>query len=305
MPTITLKLLHIEDNDGDARMVQRSLAKEFEDGCDIVRAGSLKEGLEKLEAQPFDVVLLNMNFTETGSVGDIRAIQKINPDVPIVILSGKDDADFALKAVRSGAQEYLVKSHSSSRLLGLAVRSSIERKGYERFLYQQVHYDELTGLPNRRMFLDYLKPWLIRAQRWKQNQALMLMDINGFKHLNDALGHHVGDLVLQQVAARLKVGLRASDMLARYAGDEFVVHLDSEGVITPEICEMVALKVIDLFREPIIDGSRHIATGVSIGIAFYPEHGKNALELIQSADKAMYHAKRLKMGYSFAEDTTA
>jgi diguanylate cyclase (GGDEF)-like protein len=301
MPKPLLTLLHVEDDDGDAKFVQRAFAKEFEkDGCEITRVGSLSAAIQKLKKMSFDAILLDLNLNDIKGLSNVRAIKEENAELPIVVLSGYDDNETALSAVRQGAQEYMVKGHSNSRMLGLAVLSSIERKIYERHLFKQANHDELTGLPNRRMFLEYMERGIIRANRWKRIETLMFLDVNGFKNVNDTLGHDIGDRLLEKIAARLKVGLRASDMLARYGGDEFVVHLDADAHTSKETCTHVAEKIIAMFNDPISAGNHDIRTGVSIGIAFYPEHGKDIAELIKSADHAMYQAKKSDAHIAFA-----
>lgn len=296
-----LQLLHVEDDDGDAKLLQRTFAEEFDkDSYEIERVSSLREALQALRHKEYHAVLLDLGLNDANGLDGLNAIKEDNPDLPVVILSGYNDSDTALKAVRGGAQEYVVKSHSSSRMLALSVLSSIERKRYERHLFRLANHDALTGLPNRRMFLEYIRRWLLRAERWQRTEAVMFMDVNGFKKVNDSLGHDVGDELLIQIAARLKVGLRASDMLARYGGDEFVVHLDMGAEVDRASCGQLADKIARIFSDPIQIGENEISTGMSIGIAFYPDDGKDAAELIRQADEAMYVAKRRQESYAFA-----
>lgn len=296
-----LRLLHVEDDDGDAKSLQRAFAKEFErSSCRIERVYSLTEALQALRHGVFNAVLLDLGLSDTSELEGLNAIKEENPELPVVILSGHNDNDTALRAVRAGAQEYVVKAHSNSRMLALSVLSSIERKRHERHLFRLANHDALTGLPNRRMFLEYIRRWLLRAERWQRTEAVMFIDVNGFKTVNDSLGHDIGDELLIQIAARLKLGLRASDMLARYGGDEFVVHLDMGAEIDRASCAQLAEKVCRLFADPVDIGGNAIATGVSIGIAFYPDNGRDAAELIQKADDAMYAAKRRRTGFAFA-----
>jgi diguanylate cyclase (GGDEF)-like protein len=295
-----LKVLHVEDDDGDAKHVQRALAKEFDSKCVVVRVSSLNEAVRKLKESLFNAVLLDLNLTDVCGLANVRAVKEADPELPIVVLSGHDDKELALDALRQGAQEYLVKGHADSRVVCLAVLSSIERKAYERKLFQQANFDELTGLPNRRMFFDYMERWLVRAQRWKRTEAVLFLDIDGFKKVNDTLGHDVGDDLLREVARRLKMGLRASDMLARLGGDEFVIHVDGDGQITRPACSTIAEKITENVTAPVVIGNHTIGIGLSVGIAFYPEHGRDVASLMQSADKAMYEAKRRRTGHCFA-----
>lgn len=301
LPATQLQLLHVEDDDGDAKLLERTFAQEFEkDSYKIHRVSSLHDALNALRHSEFHAVLLDLMLHDANGLDALNAIKEDHPDLPVIILSGHNDSDTALKAVRGGAQEYVVKAHSSSRMLALTVLSSIERKRYERHLFRLANHDALTGLPNRRMFLEYIKRWLLRAERWQRTEAIMFIDVNGFKKVNDSLGHDIGDELLVQIAARLKIGLRASDMLARYGGDEFIVHLDLGAEVDRESCQQVAEKISNLFNAPIQLAGNEIATGLSIGIAFYPDDGKDLAELIQKADEAMYVAKRLGIKFAFA-----
>lgn len=294
------RILHVEDDDGDAMQVLRDCKKEFGiDNFKLVRVDSIERALLELNTSKFDVVLLDLNLGDGRGIENIQAIKEKEPDLPIVVLSGHDDTETALLAVRNGAQEYIIKAINNSRQLGLAVLASIERKAYERHLYHLANHDELTGLPNRRAFNDYLKPWLIRASRWDRTETVMSMDVNGFKQINDTLGHDVGDLLLKKIAAVLRSGLRASDMLARYAGDEFVVHLDAASKDTKWISQQVAEKINQLFEQPIIIDGNEINTSVSIGIASFPNDGADVSSLIHCADLAMYQSKTEGKSYSF------
>jgi diguanylate cyclase (GGDEF)-like protein len=301
MPEPKLRLLHVENDDMEAELFRQLLTKEFgEHSCDIVHVESMRDALKILKESPFNVIVLDLDLTNTQGIDNVRMIKEEDPDMPIVVLSGHDDSKIALSAIKSGAQDYVIKGHSNSRMLGLAVLSSIERKAYERRLFKQANHDELTGLPNRRMFLEHMQRWIIRANRWKHTEAIMFLDVNGFKKINDTLGHDVGDRLLEQIGSRLQAGVRASDMLARYGGDEFVIHLDLDAKVSREMCAECAEKIVSMFHEPIIIEDRHsIQTSISIGIAFYPEDGRDTAELIKNADDAMYQAKKAKKDYSF------
>ncbi len=296
-----LRFLHVEDDDGDAKILQRAFSKYFA-GADyfIQRAKSLREAMSDLQREAYDAVLLDLGLEDAVGLIAFNAIKEANPDLPIVIFSGHEDNEIALEAVRGGAQEFVVKGDGSSRMLALSVLSSIERKKYERHLFKLANHDALTGLPNRRMFQEHIKHWLTRAERWQRTEAIMFIDVDGFKKVNDTLGHDVGDELLSQIAARLTLGLRASDMLARYAGDEFIVHLDMGATVSDDICAQVAKKIVGLFVDPICIGGHEIHTGVSIGIAFFPKNGRDPIELFRKADEAMYRAKHLQEKFAFA-----
>ncbi|WP_148301757.1 diguanylate cyclase domain-containing protein [Sneathiella glossodoripedis] len=297
-----LSLLHVEDDDGDAKEVMRSCRQEFgAQNLDLTRVVSLTEAKAALKERRFDAVLLDLNLGDASGLENVRAIKIENPDVPIVVLSGQDSTDTALEAVQYGAQEYLVKGHSNSRILGLIIRSSIERKAYERQLFRMATQDELTGLPNRRYFKEYMQQCIPRATRWNRTECILFMDVNGFKSVNDTYGHDVGDLLLKQVAASLRSGLRMSDMLARYAGDEFVAHLDTGATNAKEASVSVISNIEDQFRRAFTIDGNDIKTGLSIGVAFFPDHGRDTEALIKSADKAMYKAKQAGISHAIAD----
>ncbi|MCI5050622.1 MAG: GGDEF domain-containing protein [Rickettsiales bacterium] len=181
---------------------------------------------------------------------------------------------------------------------GLALLSSIERKAHERHLFKLANSDELTGLCNRRMFVEYLKRQLLRAQRWERKEAILFIDIDKFKSVNDELGHDVGDELLVQVANRLKVALRSTDVIAHYGGDEFVIHLDASAKFLDDIIATVTRKIREAFEKPINIAGNKIFVELSCGVAICPDHGKSFEAIMRAADHAMYEAKKVK-GISF------
>lgn len=172
------------------------------------------------------------------------------------------------------------------------IATVIERQQMQVRLQYMAQYDQLTALPNRGFLHDRLNVALAAARRDHGQLSLLYLDLDKFKQVNDTLGHGIGDLLLQEVAARLKLCVRESDTVARVGGDEFVVLL--RGTSLSEYVARVAEKMRDAFHHPfILDGhSLHIVP--SIGIALYPEHGEDERQLLEHADKAMYFAKNIK-----------
>jgi diguanylate cyclase (GGDEF)-like protein len=150
--------------------------------------------------------------------------------------------------------------------------------------------DPLTGLMNRASFDSALQVTIGRAARAQSPAAVLFMDLDGFKAVNDQRGHPVGDSLLKEVASRIMACVREDDLLARYGGDEFVVLL--EHVSDPEVVHGVALRVIDALSRPFTGGDISVRLSVSIGVALFPEHGTCADELLARADAVMYEAKR-------------
>lgn len=198
--------------------------------------------------------------------------------------------------------------HESSRPVPVEVRAGPTRGGHvvrladatDRLrrrarMEELVWQDPLTGLPNRRLLQDRAGQALVQAERHRQPLALMLLDLDRFKEVNDTLGHKVGDLLLRQVAERLARPLRRSDTLARLGGDEFAVLLAPPTGL--ETACRVAERLVEQLVEPfIVDGSR-LEVGVSIGVALHPDHGADLDTLLQQADASMYKAKRERLGF--------
>ena len=162
-------------------------------------------------------------------------------------------------------------------------------RGAERYRHLAYH-DMLTGLPNRRLFSDRLEQAIARARRKGHRVAVMLLDLDDFKIINDTHGHSTGDEVLIAISHRLRQAVRESDTVARLGGDEFVVLLPE--TLHVEDAATVAQKIIETVREPVAIGNRQYFLGVSIGLALFPDHASNAERLLQQADIAMYIAKR-------------
>ncbi len=170
----------------------------------------------------------------------------------------------------------------------LVFQDITERKNAQEKLVQLARYDSLTGLANRALFIDLLNQSVSRSRRAKKNLALLFLDLDRFKHVNDILGHDTGDLLLKEVASRLVTCIREGDTISRLGGDEFTILLESvlarEGAI-------VAQKIIDAMSVPFNVQGQEIFMGISIGIATYPDFATDPENLLKCADMAMYHAK--------------
>jgi diguanylate cyclase (GGDEF)-like protein len=179
----------------------------------------------------------------------------------------------------------------SGNVIGLVgiTREINEMRQTEAALQHLVTHDTLTDLPNRFLMVDRLNQLLFRARRSSAVFAVLFMDIDGFKDVNDSYGHEFGDLLLRAFAQRLAKSVRQSDTVARIGGDEFVIILDPAQQIR---ADTVALKVLHLLAKPLTLEKHRIEVTVSIGISFYPENGADTETLLRAADYAMYLAKR-------------
>jgi len=180
------------------------------------------------------------------------------------------------------------EKHSGIRTL---IRDITEPKKAVETIRRLAYHDSLTGLPNRLLFKDRLNMAINIAKRNKQYLAVMMLDLDKFKDVNDTLGHHIGDRLLQDVGERLSVSLRKGDTIARMGGDEFLILLPEIKKI--ENSTMLARKVVDAFQNPFVIDGHKINITTSVGIAIYPENSEDADTLVKNADIAMYKAKDL------------
>ncbi len=180
------------------------------------------------------------------------------------------------------------------------IENTTVRKVQEEALEHLALHDTLTGLPNRTLLGDRLRQALLTSQREREGLALLIMDLDRFKEVNDSLGHHWGDMLLQQAAARLRESLRESDTVARLGGDEFAIILP--GVDEHELVERMARKLLEALDRPFVIEGRLLRVGASVGAAVSPAHGEDVSTLIRHADSAMYAAKRGGSGFALYSD---
>jgi len=165
-----------------------------------------------------------------------------------------------------------------------------ERKRAEQDLRYLANYDPLTGLPNRSLFIERLVAAIDRATHEETRVAVLFLDLDHFKHVNDSMGHSCGDLLLRVVGERLRAALRENDTVARLGGDEFTILV--EGLRTQTEAERLAQKVIDALATPLdVEGARELVVTPSIGISLFPDHARGPMNLLKFADTAMYQAK--------------
>ncbi|MCK4708967.1 MAG: diguanylate cyclase, partial [Gammaproteobacteria bacterium] len=160
----------------------------------------------------------------------------------------------------------------------------------EQSLHHLAHHDMLTGLPNRLLMIDRLQQSIKRSERSKEGLAIMFIDLDHFKEINDSLGHSIGDQLLQVVATRLKGLIRNEDTAARLGGDEFTIIL--EQLENRQFASSLAQKLVQAFEQPLKLPGRDIVITLSIGISLFPEHGRDSETLLRNADSAMYRAKK-------------
>ena len=297
-----MRVLLVEDSVADARFVRETLFETDRNGFDLVHVRRLSEALARLSSESFDAVLLDLGLPDARGLEALSPVRDAVPDVPVVVLSGLSDEDVAVEAVQSGAQDYLLKGQGDGGLIARSLRYAVERKRAEQHIHHLATHDGLTGLPNRRLLLDRLGQALASTRREKRLLALLFLDLDGFKAVNDTFGHAIGDQVLQDVASRLSACVRESDTVARLGGDEFTIVLQE--ISHPQDANRFAAKILEAFEAPFSLRGHHHRVSASIGIGLYPNDGESPEALMRAADLAMYRAKqRGSAHYEFHSDS--
>ena len=255
----------------------------------ITRAARISDALSALRNDRFDVVLLDLHLPDGSGVECVEKVQQADTLMPIVVLSGHGDEDYAVEILNRGVQDYLVKWEGDGRIILRAIRYAIERKRADVKLNYLARYDALTGIPNRQYLRDQLERATTRALRSHTKVALLLLDLDRFKTVNDTLGHEFGDVLLRAVVQRLSSSVRKGDLLARLGGDEFAVLLEDVG--GPLDLEAIAGSIVGGFQEPFHVGGRQISVTASVGITVCPVDSADPQALLNNADIAMYQAK--------------
>ena len=309
----------------DEPVLRLLLQKAMEaDGFHVTTADCGKAALEVLRQQQPDLLLLDVMMPDMDGFA-VCAELRTRPEtahLPIVMLTALSDHDSIQKAYQAGATDFLTKpinfsilSHRLNYILR-AKRTADKLRASEQQVRKLAFYDEITGLPNRSLLSDRLEQILKEAKRHQRQFAVLFLDLDQFKRVNDTLGHDAGDELLREVAQRLKACVRSSDVIAhecgdsqvkelsksnlvaRLGGDEFVVVL--EEIHNAKDAAIVARRISAALSKPIRLKLSEVRVGCSIGMSVYPLDGEQSSDLLKNADAAMYHVKsRGRNGYEF------
>ena len=413
MKKSTLHVLAIEDSIDDADLVRIMLNRVRDPAFTVVNAQRLSDGLQCLREQTFDVVLLDLGLPDSVGTGAVRDVRKVCPEVPLIVLSGLDDEEVAVKTLQMDVQDYLTKGQFDGNLLVRSIRYARERKrvimelqasearfrrlsesgvigivyfdingrisdgndtllamiGYSRDelekglvrwdgllppewrpnmikvarefiatgriapyeteylgrdgsrrwglfgaakiegkadgiafivditerkkleeeIRSMANHDSLTGLPNRRLFMELIRYGLAEAHRNRKKIGFLFLDLDRFKGVNDAFGHEAGDDLLKTVAERLRTAVRQADTVARIGGDEFSILL-TDIECPADIIEIVR-KILVVLRETCVIAGKEFHITTSMGISIYPDDSDDIATLFRYADIALYRAK--------------
>ena len=247
-----------------------------------------------------DVILLDLVMPEVTGFDILEQLQSDESlaYIPVIVLTSSDDSETKLQCLQFGAADFLAKPVDSSELV-LRLRNTVRAKAYQDHL---VYYDSLTGLPNRRRFAELLELALDHAERTGEGGAILHMDLDHFKKINDTLGHSAGDELLKQASQRLERRIRDGDSLgrlydigervsmSRLGGDEFTILLPDMG--HEQSAAYLARRILDAMTVPFEINGNELFVTPSIGISIFPEDGKDVDTLLKHADIAMYQAKQ-------------
>ncbi|HRH77152.1 MAG TPA: EAL domain-containing protein [Cellvibrionaceae bacterium] len=292
-----MRLLLIDDDELDRLAVIRALKKSTTPH-EICECANAADGLRMSACENFDVILLDYRLPDMDGLAVLRQLRSGNfAEVAVVMLSSIEDDAVAEQCFEAGAQDFMLKDEVNGRRLIRAVRQAKQRYEIERALQNShdqlrilAERDPLTGLSNRRGFDLALKAAIAHAKRTHESIALVLIDLDDFKTVNDTLGHEAGDKLLVELSVRLREMVRDSDFICRLGGDEFLILATS--VQKEEQIALLVERLNDALHNPIKINGTDILITASIGVALLGQRADNADELFKCADIAMYRAKQ-------------
>jgi len=290
MESSQVRVLLVNPREEDCLSTKKLLSDARDQQFVLEWVSGYEDALEAIRRNAHDVYLLDYELGERSGLDLIREAMYNGCKAPLIMLTDQADYGVDTEAIKAGAADSLVKDQINSTLLERSIRYAIERKRTDERMAFLAQYDSLTGLANRSLFKELLALALARAERNGKHVALMFLDLDRFKIINDSLGHDGGDQVLKVVAERLRSRMRKSDTVARLGGDEFTVIL--EGIGTVQDATNVAQELLQIVAQPIMVQDQELFVTPSIGIAIHPQYGKDSDTLIKNADMAMYRAKR-------------
>lgn len=288
-----IKILVVDDSEDVFEGI-----KLFLEGQDLINlswAGNFKDSFIMLDQEHFDMIFLDHILNDGTSLEYLRKVDEEGIETPVIVVTEFGDEMLATKVMQMGAYEYLPKSRINSESLARVINNTLERASLRRDV-EKAHakmaemstVDGLTQLYNRRYFIEVLEGEFERASRYETEMALIMMDLDYFKKVNDTYGHQAGDMVLSDVGNRLRNHVRKSDLACRYGGEEFAV-------ILPNVTKDTIFPAYERFREMISKqsfeyDSNQFNITVSFGIAFSND-AESANDLLAHADQALYQAK--------------
>ncbi len=320
------RLLVVDDIADNRIILSRRLVRR---GFEVVEAQGGRAALELIAQQPFDLVLLDIMMPDMDGIEVLKTIrQSYSPStLPVIMVTANGQSADTAKALTLGANDYVTKpvdfpvalarieaqvarkraeealrqtneqlehrvetrTAELSQVNAKLANEIVERRRSEAQMKHMAHHDALTGLANRVLFQDRLRQAMSEAEESGGSVAVLCLDLDRFKEVNDTFGHPAGDMLLRSVAQRLLTAVRAEDTVARLSGDEFAIV--QPGPTSPDSTAALGQRLLELFQKPFESGTEVIRSGASIGAALFPHDATTADDLLKAADIALYHAK--------------
>jgi diguanylate cyclase (GGDEF)-like protein len=320
------RLLVVDDIADNRIILSRRLIRR---GFEVVEADGGRAALELIAQHPFDLVLLDISMPDLDGISVLKTIRQSHPPstLPVIMVTANGQSADTVAALTLGANDYVTKpvdfpvalarieaqvarkraeealrltnqeledridsrTAELSQLNAKLASEIVERRRSEAQMKHMAHHDALTGLANRVLFQDRLRRALCEAEASGGGVAVLCLDLDRFKAVNDTFGHPAGDKLLRSVAQRLLTAVRAEDTVARLSGDEFAIV--QPGPTSPEATAALGQRLLDLFQKPFELDTDVVRSGVSIGAALFPQDATSPDDLLKAADIALYQAK--------------
>jgi two-component system, cell cycle response regulator len=288
------KILIVDDQEANVLLLERMLRNAgYASIASTMHPGEVFELHRK---NHYDLILLDLQMPGMDGFQVMEGLKEIETDGYLPVLAVTANPAHKLRALAAGAKDFISKPFDLAEVL-MRVHNMLEvrllheeARNYGKRLESLALNDPLTGLANRRLLADRMSMALVHARRNKSSMAVMYLDLDGFKQINDTLGHGAGDVLLKMAAGRLVATVREEDTVARLGGDEFIIALWH--ISGSDYAAAVALKVIEAVSQPYDVEGHTVSITASAGVGIYPVHGEDADTLMKSADLAMYEAKR-------------
>ena len=293
----TPQVLVVDDDRSTRSTLRHTLQR---DGFRVEEAADGAQALAMLARFQPDVILMDAMMPVMDGFTACARMQELpnGGDVPVLMITALQDNSSVERAFAAGASDYIPKPIHYA-VLSQRVRRIIEANRAEKRIRHLAYNDVLTNLPNRTLFFELLGKSVEQASHDGRQVGVLFMDLDRFKYVNDNLGHHVGDRLLQAVAKRVRAAVRGDDIVARLGGDEFTVILNE--LDSPAAAATAAHNIVRTLAAPFPVDGHDIFVTASVGIAMYPHDGGDVATLVKHADSAMYRAKRTSSGFQFYE----
>jgi diguanylate cyclase (GGDEF)-like protein len=291
------EVLIVDDDRSTRRMLRYTLQR---DGFRVEEAADGEQALEMLSTLQPDVILMDAVMPVMDGFTACAKVQELpfGRTIPVLMITALEDNESVERAFAAGASDFIPKPIHFA-VLSQRVRRIIEANRAEKRIRHMAYNDLLTGLPNRALFIDQLGRRIEQTRQGSGQLAVLFLDLDRFKNVNDTLGHEVGDRLLVEVGQRIRRSVRNADCVARLGGDEFTVVLSD--LIGPNAAAAAAQNICRVLSTPFHLDGNDIFVSTSVGISLYPNDGTDVGTLLKHADTAMYRAKRTNSGFQFFE----